>query len=133
MVLDRLFMFGAEISILLFLAITFLQSGYDKMTDWGGNLAFLKGHFKGMVFEKPTGLLMGVLLVFEIVAGIMLLLSIYTILAYGIKYFAHGSLMISALTFVFLLTGQRIAKDYAGAMTIAVYFTINVIGLFLLQ
>lgn len=119
--------------ILLFLSITFLQSGYDKVVDWGGNLGFLKSHFKGTPFEKQTPFLMGVLLVLEIVAGIMLVLSIYTILAYGIKYFAQWSLIVSAITFISLLLGQRIAKDYAGAMTIAVYFIINVIGLFLTQ
>ncbi|PJC60099.1 MAG: DoxX family protein, partial [Flavobacteriales bacterium CG_4_9_14_0_2_um_filter_35_242] len=32
-----------------------------------------------------------------------------------------------------LLLGQRIAKDYAGAMTIAVYFIIAIIGIILLE
>lgn len=133
MVLDRVFLFAAELFILLFLVVTFIQSAYDKITDWKGNLGFLKSHFQGSVFEKPTGLLLGILLIFEMISGILLLLGMYTILAYGIKYFAHWSLMLSALTFIFLLLGQRIAKDYAGAMTIAVYFIINIIGLFLLQ
>lgn len=132
-VFHRLFEFPAELLILLFLMITFLQSGYDKMTDWKGNLSFLKGHFKGTAFGKSVSLLLGILLIFEIIAGIMLLLGIYTILAYGVKYFALWSLMLSGVTFIFLLLGQRIAKDYAGAMTIAVYFIVNIIGVFLLQ
>ena len=133
MVLERLFEFPAEILILLFLTITFLQSGYDKINDWKGNLSFLKGHFENTPFEKPLPLLLAILVCFEIVAGIMLLLSIYTIFAYGITYFALWASLISGITFIFLLLGQRIAKDYAGAMTIAVYFIINIIGVFLLK
>ena len=33
------------------------------------------------------------------------------------------------LTLIFLLIGQRLAKDYAGAMTLAVYFIITILGL----
>jgi len=39
---------------------------------------------------------------------------------------------LSALSLIFLLVGQRLAKDYAGAMTLAVYFIITIIGLGLL-
>ena len=35
----------ASFLILLFLAITFLQSGYDKLFYWNDNLGWLKGHF----------------------------------------------------------------------------------------
>ena len=133
MVLDRVFEFAAEILILLFLVITLLQSGYDKITDWNGNLSFLKDHFKATPFAKPVGFLLGTILVFEIISGIMLLLGVYTILAYGVTYFALWASMLSAITLIFLLLGQRVAKDYAGAMTIAVYFIVNIIGVFLLQ
>ncbi len=129
----RLFDYSAEILILLFISFTFLQSGYDKITDWKGNLGWLKSHFEGTAFGKSVSLLLGVLLLFEIISGIMTLLGIYTILAYGVVYFAEWALMLSGLTFIFLLIGQRIAKDYAGAMTIAVYFIINVLGLFILR
>jgi len=44
--MDNIFNHAAEILILIFLVITFLQSGIDKVTDWGGNLSWLKGHFK---------------------------------------------------------------------------------------
>jgi len=34
-----------SILILIFLAITFLQSGYDKLFYWKDNVDWLKGHF----------------------------------------------------------------------------------------
>ncbi len=33
---------AAQLLVLAFLAITFLQSGYDKITDWKGNVSFFK-------------------------------------------------------------------------------------------
>jgi hypothetical protein len=52
--MEQLLAFSTEILVLAFLIITFLQSGIDKIVDWKGNLAWLKGHFsktflKGMV------------------------------------------------------------------------------------
>jgi len=40
---------------------------------------------------------------------------------------------LSAVSLIFLLIGQRLAKDYAGAMTLAVYFIICLFGLYLLN
>jgi hypothetical protein len=40
---------------------------------------------------------------------------------------------LSAIALIFLLIGQRLAKDYAGAMTLAVYFIITLFGVFLMS
>jgi len=40
---------------------------------------------------------------------------------------------LSAITLIFLLVGQRLAKDYAGAMSLAVYFIISIVGVYLLN
>jgi uncharacterized membrane protein YphA (DoxX/SURF4 family) len=39
----------APLLVLAFLAITFLQSGYDKIKDWKGNVECLNGHFSNTV------------------------------------------------------------------------------------
>ena len=36
----------APLLILALLTVTFLQSGYDKIKDWKGNVAWLTGHFE---------------------------------------------------------------------------------------
>ena len=41
----------ASILVLVFLAITFIQSGYDKVTDWKGNVEYLTSHFFHAVTE----------------------------------------------------------------------------------
>ena len=59
----------AEILLLIFLIITFLQSGIDKIIDWKGNLGWLKGHFAKTPLKIMVPLLLGTVLLTEVVAG----------------------------------------------------------------
>lgn len=121
------------ILILLFLIVTFLQSGFDKITDWKGNLDFIKGHFANSPLKNMVPLLLGTILIIEVVAGFLMLIGVYQLATSGIKEMALLGVELSAIALIFLLIGQRLAKDYAGAMTLAVYFMITVFGVFLLQ
>ena len=121
-----------ELLILLFLIVTFLQSGIDKIVDWNGNLGFIKDHFKNSPLKNMVPLLLGVVLITEVVAALFMVVGIYQIISSGVKEFAIYGVELSALTLIFLLIGQRLAKDYAGAMTLAVYFIITVFGLYVL-
>ena len=66
-----------EILILLFLAITFLQSGYDKMADWKGNVGWLKSHFANTFLGDKVPFSLGIILILEIIAGILALAGIW--------------------------------------------------------
>jgi len=121
-----------ELLILLFLIVTFLQSGIDKLTDWKGNLGFIKEHFKSSPLKNMVPLLLGVVLVTEIVASLFMIVGVYQIISSGVKEFAIYGIELSALTLIFLLIGQRLAKDYTGAMTLAVYFIITIFGLYIM-
>ena len=122
-----------EILILLFLIVTFMQSGIDKILDWKGNIEFIKSHFKNSPLRNNVPLLLAIILTIEIVAGIFMIIGIYQIYASGLKEFALIGVELSAVALIFLLIGQRLAKDYAGAMTLAVYFIITLLGVFLLH
>lgn len=122
-----------EILILLFLIVTFLQSGIDKITDWKGNVSFIKSHFKNSPLKNMVPMLVATILVLEVLASILMLIGIYQLATTGIKEFALLGAEISAISLIFMLIGQRLAKDYPGAMTLAVYFIINAFALFLLQ
>lgn len=117
---------------LLFLVVTFLQSGVDKIVDWKGNLDFIKDHFKNSPLKNMVPLLLFKILVMEVVAGFLMTVGIFQLATSGAKEMAFYGLVISALSLIFLLIGQRLAKDYAGAMTLAVYFIITLIALFAL-
>ncbi|PWG06226.1 DoxX family membrane protein [Polaribacter aquimarinus] len=122
-----------EVLILLFLIVTFLQSGIDKLTDWKGNIDFIKDHFKNSPFKNSVPLLLAIILVIEVVASLLMVFGVYQLYTSGTKEIALLGVELSAITLIFLLIGQRLAKDYAGAMSLAVYFIITLWGVFLLN
>ncbi len=122
-----------EILILLFLTVTFLQSGIDKLTDWNGNVSFIKEHFKQSPLKNSVPLLLGTILVLEIVAGILMSIGIYQLASTGANEVALLGVEFAAICLIFLLIGQRLAKDYVGAMSLTVYFIVTIFGVFLLH
>ncbi|WP_339835517.1 DoxX family membrane protein [uncultured Maribacter sp.] len=124
---------ATEILLLLFLIITFLQSGFDKVSDWSGNVSWLKEHFSATPLKNMVPLLVGIILFTEIITGILCLIGIYQLLSTGDTLFALYGAILSCITLLMLLFGQRVAKDYEGAKTIAVYFIPSILLVFLLQ
>jgi uncharacterized membrane protein YphA (DoxX/SURF4 family) len=124
---------ATEILLLVFLVITFLQSGIDKITDWKGNLGWLKGHFAETPFKNMVPLLLGTVLVTEVIAGVLCLIGVFQIILIGDSSLAFYGAILSSVALLMLLLGQRIAKDYEGARTIAVYFIPTIFLVFLLQ
>ncbi|MBG7611950.1 DoxX family protein [Polaribacter sp. BAL334] len=125
--------YPTEILILLFLIVTFLQSGIDKLLDWKGNVSFIKEHFKNSPLKNKVPFLLGIILLIEIIASILMSIGIYQLYVSGEKEIALLGVELSAITLIFLLIGQRLAKDYAGAMSLTVYFILTVFGVFLLH
>lgn len=125
--------YPAEVLILLFLIVTFLQSGLDKLLDWKGNVDFIKGHFKNSPLKNSVPLLLAIILVIEIVASFFMMVGVFQLYTSEAKEIASLGIELSAITLIFLLIGQRLAKDYAGAMSLAVYFIIAAFGVFLLN
>ncbi|WP_027076534.1 hypothetical protein [Maribacter antarcticus] len=124
---------ATEILLLLFLIITFLQSGIDKITDWKGNLGWLTGHFSETPFKNMVPLLLGTVLVTEVIAGVLCLLGVFQLLLSQDPTLALYGAILSSIALLMLLFGQRIAKNYEGARTIAVYFIPTIFLVFLLQ
>lgn len=123
----------AEILTLAFLIVTFLQSGIDKIYDWKGNVSFIRDHFKNSPLKNMVPMLLATILIFEVVASILMIIGVYQLSTNGGAEIALIGAEISAISLILMLIGQRLAKDYAGAMTLAVYFIINVFALYLLQ
>ena len=123
----------AEILILFFLIVTFIQSGIDKLLDWKGNVSFITQHFENSPLKNSVPLLLAIILIIEVIAGILMIVGVYQIYTSGAMEIALLGIELSAVTLIFLLIGQRLAKDYAGAMSLAVYFIISVFGVFLLN
>ena len=76
---------------------------------------------------------MAIILIIEIAASLLMIVGVYQLYTSELKEMAIMGIELSALSLIFLLIGQRLAKDYAGAMTLGVYFIIAIIGLHLLN
>ncbi|HFS67368.1 MAG TPA: DoxX family protein [Flavobacteriia bacterium] len=125
------FKFAAELLVLAFILITFLQSGIDKLTDWNGNVAYIKSVFAKTFLANISTFLLAIIAFAEMLAGILSLIGIYQILANQDTFYGFLALIVAAKVLLALLFGQRVAKDYAGAMTIVVYFGIVLFGIYL--
>ena len=61
----------ASILILAFLALTFLQSGYEKIFYWNDNVTWLKEHFSKTRLKNHVPLALMHLLIVELISGIL--------------------------------------------------------------
>ncbi|UCD60686.1 MAG: DoxX family protein [Flavobacteriaceae bacterium] len=131
--MENLFNNSAVILLLLFLIITFLQSGIDKIIDWRGNLGWLQGHFKDTPLKGFVPLLLATILFTEVFAAVLCLVGLYQLIFIGDSTLALYGAILCCIALLMLLFGQRIAKDYDGARTIAIYFIPAIFLVFLLQ
>jgi len=122
-----------EIILLLFLAITFLQSGLDKILDWKGNIGWLKEHFSKTFMGKIVEINVAIILIIEVIAGILAVLGIYQLVVNDNSTLGFFAAILSAITILLLLFGQRVAKDYDGARTIVIYLIPTLFALYLMQ
>ena len=75
--------YPTEVLVLLFLTVTFLQSGIDKLIDWKGNLSFITEHFQNSPLKNSVPLLLAIILILEIVAGFLMSFGIYQLYSSG--------------------------------------------------
>ena len=115
------------------MAILFLQSGIDKITDWQGNLGWLKGHFAKSPFRNVVPALLGILTLQEVLSGLLCLGGLAVYLVTGQTLAAVIGLVVGLSAFTALFLGQRLAKDYAGAGGLVPYMILNVIILYLFR
>lgn len=121
------------ILLLALLAVTFLQSGYDKIKDWKGNVEWLKGHFAETVLGKQVPIALFTILVLEIFSGVFCVAGIIELFTTSDTMVGYYGAVLSCITLIFLLFGQRIAKDYDGARTIVIYFVPAIFAVFILS
>jgi hypothetical protein len=117
----------------LLLAITFLQSGLDKVLDWKGNLGWLTGHFSKSPLRGVVAPMLLTLTLLELATGALCAAGVVPLLLSGGTRLALGGVALSGLTFVALFFGQRMAKDYAGAAGLVPYFLVSLVGLLALR
>lgn len=123
----------ASMLVLIMLAVTFIQSGYDKVMDWKGNIAWLKEHFAKTSLHNKVPLALAHILILELISGILCTVGVIELLVNHGRTFGLYGAIFSCLTLIMLLYGQRLAKDYDGARTIVIYFIPAVMAVFWLS
>jgi len=115
----------------LLVAILFIQSGFDKIFDWKGNLEWLSGHFAKTFMAGMVPLLLVTITVMELAAGLMAAAGIIYFIAAGSTAVIFSSSVIGAASLTALFFGQRVAKDYAGAAVLVPYFLLVLLLMYL--
>ena len=124
----------ASLLILAFLSVTFIQSAYDKIFYWKGNVEWLTRHFaKTSLVKKYITESLVFVLILELITGILCLVGCAQLLINGERTFGFYGAVLASITLILLLFGQRLAKDYDGARTIAIYFIPSVLAVFWLN
>jgi uncharacterized membrane protein YphA (DoxX/SURF4 family) len=124
---------AASILILVFLAITFIQSGYDKLFHWKENLDFMKAHFAETRLKNLVRLALMHLLVLELISGVLCVVGAIELFVSNGRTFGLYGAVFSCISLLMMLFGQRMAKDYDGARTIVIYFIPAVIAVYWLN
>ncbi|MBL6657013.1 MAG: DoxX family protein [Flavobacteriales bacterium] len=116
----------------IFLAILFIQSGIDKVTDKEGNLSWLSSHFSNSPLKNSVPFLLFTITVLELLAGFGNLIGAFYILFLDNAIVAFFGTLFSSISLIMLFFGQRVAKDYAGAQSLVSYFILTIVTLVLL-
>ena len=123
----------ASLLILVFLGVTFVQSGYDKVMDWRANVDWLREHFSKTFLAGMVPQALFIILALELIAGVLCFAGVLEIWLYDSRITGYYGAVFSCITLILLLFGQRIAKDYEGAKTIAIYFIPAVLAVYWLS
>ena len=126
-------LYTAQILILIYIVITFGYSVIEKILQWKESVDFYENHFRETSLKNTIPFLLKVVILLEIITVIICVIGLLGLIVFSNKEFGFYGLILAAITLIGLMFGQRIAKDYAGAMNITVYFILTIIGVFMLQ
>ncbi len=117
---------------LVFFGITYSFSLFEKLVNWKPTISFYREHFRGSFLSKHIKLAVGLICGLEALVLIILAKNTYNCyLNTSVDYFKEFFISSASLILI-LLVGQRIAKDYQGATSLAIYFIVNLIGIYCL-
>lgn len=115
------------------MAVLFAQSGLDKVFDFRGNLSWMTDHFSKTFLRGVIPVSLVAITVLELASALLCAGGAIAVLLGGSVAPAFWGMLLSAVTLLALFAGQRIAKDYAGAASIALYLGIAVLGMLALH
>jgi hypothetical protein len=119
--------------IVCYLTLSFTYSIIEKIIQWEGFKIYYQEHFKRSFLKNhvPAAILFVIFL--ELICIGLNTMGLYILMTVGATGLVLWGMLATSVTFILLMTGQRIAQDYSGAMNITVYFILTVMGIFMLE
>jgi predicted small integral membrane protein len=124
------FMMALYSICMIVLVILWLQSGFDKVTDFKGNYDWLKGQFSKSPVKGMVKFMLITLTMLELSSGLAALGAIIDIWFLKTWYLPFIACFLSMLSLVALFFGQRISKEYGGAASLTGYMVYVVLLIF---
>jgi uncharacterized membrane protein YphA (DoxX/SURF4 family) len=117
---------------LAFMAVVFLQSGFDKLTNYKREMAWIRQKFARSFLHDYVAPLFFILSISEVVSGLLSVAGFLQILFTCCSYLAIYGAWASTLTMIMLIFGLRFTKDYTGAASLIPYFIAFILTLYFL-
>jgi uncharacterized membrane protein YphA (DoxX/SURF4 family) len=115
---------------LLFVLVVFGQSGLDKLLNYRDNRDYFNQQFSKSPLANFAGLLLPVIALMEVASAALALIGLFMLWTSGTRLPGLFAMALSCLTFIALIFGQRLAKDYGGAAGIVPYLGVTMLGLY---
>ena len=119
--------------IICYLTLSFGYSILEKMIQWQSSKNYYVAHFKNTFLKNHVSYAIIFVIVLESVSVGLSLIGLYRLLVSNESQTSLWGLSAMAITLIVLMTGQRIAQDFSGAMNITVYFILTVMGIYMLE
>ena len=118
--------------IICYLTLSFGYSILEKMIQWQSSKNYYVAHFKNTFLKNHVSYAIIFVIILESVSVGLSIIGLYRLLVSNESQTSLWGLSSMAITLIVLMTGQRIAQDFSGAMNITVYFILTVIGIYML-
>lgn len=119
------------IIIFLFWSITFIESALSKIFDLNGNIGYFSSVLSNTFLKNMAVPIFYFILILELASGLSAFASLIALFIDVKICIEIGTLSIGlcCFTVICLFTGQRLAKDYAGASGIVGYFVAGIFSM----
>ena len=119
-----------RITISIFLATIFLQSGLDKILNWDVELGWMSKQFENTPLAGSLQIGLFVVTILEIFGGGLSALGVLWILFRDGHSVGLLGAMFCSFSLCILMFGQRISKNYEGAASLVPYFILSSLGFY---
>ena len=118
--------------IICYLTLSFAYSVIEKIMQWEISKDYYRNHFRNSILENHIPSALVLVIVMECISIGLSVFGLYRLYGNNETQISLWGLVSIAITLLVLMTGQRIAQDYSGAMNITVYFILTVMGIYML-